>query len=70
MAGAAVLFLVSALTIIAAGSLLTRFADKLSEQTGLGRFLIGGILLAGATSMPEIIVDLNILSPSASATSP
>lgn len=40
--------------IILAAILLTRFADILAEKTGLGRVWIGAILLAGATSLPEL----------------
>ncbi|MFA6236096.1 MAG: hypothetical protein WC635_02115 [Bacteriovorax sp.] len=51
-------FLGSALVIIFAGSFLTRFADKIAETTGWGRMFVGGLLLAGATSLPELMVDL------------
>lgn len=51
-------FILSALVIIVAGSFLTKFADKISETTGWGRMFVGGLLLAGATSLPELMVDL------------
>lgn len=50
-------FALLALVIIAAGMMLTRFADAIGEITGLGRSLAGLILLAGATSLPELAVD-------------
>ncbi len=52
-------FAISASIIILAGSFLSHFADAIAERTGLGRLLIGSILLAGATSMPELSVDIN-----------
>lgn len=51
-------FLFFAAIIVAAGTLLSHNADKIAEATGLGRVLIGSILLAGATSMPELSVDI------------
>lgn len=51
-------FIFSALIIIVAGSFLTKFVDKISEATGWGRMFVGGLLLAGATSLPELMVDL------------
>lgn len=51
-------FFLSALAIIVAGSFLTRFSDKIAEITGWGRMFVGGLLLAGATSLPELMVDL------------
>lgn len=51
-------FFLSALAIVIAGSYLTKFADRISELTGWGRMFIGGLLLAGATSLPELAVDL------------
>lgn len=51
-------FISSALLIVIAGSFLTKFADKIAEATGWGRMFIGGLLLAGATSLPELMVDL------------
>jgi cation:H+ antiporter len=52
-------FLVSAVIIIIAGTYLSRFADDIAEITGLGRLLVGSILLAGATSLPELSVDIS-----------
>ncbi len=52
-------FAVCAAVIIVAGSILTKCADALADLTGLGRLLIGSILLAGATSLPELTVDIS-----------
>ena len=49
-------FVVLAVVIIIAGSILTRCADAVAELTGWGRLLVGSILLAGATSLPELTV--------------
>ncbi len=42
--------------VIAAGVGLTKSADRIAEATGLGRLLVGVVLLAGATSLPEMTV--------------
>lgn len=52
-------FLISAAIIVIAGTTLTRFADKISDLTGLGRVLVGSIFLAAATSLPELSVDIS-----------
>lgn len=59
MLSAATLFFVSAIVIVIAGSLLSRYADDIAEGTGLGRLLVGSILLAATTSLPELTVDLS-----------
>ncbi len=41
-----------------AGWRLSRYADAIAEATGLGRLLIGSVLLAGTTSLPELSVDV------------
>ncbi|HUE70631.1 MAG TPA: hypothetical protein VMP01_07050 [Pirellulaceae bacterium] len=58
LATASLQFLVCALAIIVAGTYLTRFADAIAELTKLGRLLVGSVLLAGATSLPELTVDI------------
>jgi len=59
MTTALVTFAVTAVIIIFAGTFLSRFADEIAEKTGFGRLLIGSILLAGATSLPELTVDIS-----------
>lgn len=59
MTFAIVEFAIAALIIIVAGTYLSHFADQIAERTGFGRLLIGSILLAGATSLPELSVDLS-----------
>ena len=55
---AIVQFVALATVIIAAGTMLAHYADGIAEATGLGRLLIGSVLLAGATSLPELTVDI------------
>jgi len=50
-------FIGAASTIFIAGTYLTRYADRIGAQTGLGRTLAGIVLLATATSLPELAVD-------------
>jgi cation:H+ antiporter len=52
-------FAASALVIAVAAVFLTRFADAIAELTKLGRLLVGSVLLAGATSLPELVVDVS-----------
>jgi cation:H+ antiporter len=61
MLAALVQFGVCAAVIIVAGTFLTRFADAIAELTKLGRLLIGSVLLAGATSLPELTVDVSAI---------
>ena len=51
-------FLVLATIVAGAGTLLARAADAIADATGLGRLLVGSVLLAAATSLPELAVDV------------
>lgn len=52
-------FIGLALLVAIAGTFLARAADRIAEATGLGRMLIGSLLLASVTSLPELSVDLS-----------
>lgn len=54
-------FAVCALIIVVAGTYLAKSADQIAEITKFGRLLIGSILLAGATSLPELTVDISAI---------
>jgi cation:H+ antiporter len=45
--------------VIFVGTWLSQSADILAEKTGLGRSWVGAILLAGATSLPELAVGIS-----------
>lgn len=51
-------FLGLAAIVATAGVVLARSADRIAEATGLGRLLVGSVLLAAATSLPELSVDI------------
>jgi len=59
MTDAVLQFAIAAAVVVVAGSFLARAADRIAELTGLGRLLVGSLLLAGATSLPELGVDLS-----------
>lgn len=52
-------FLGLSLVVAAAGTVLALAADRIAEITQLGRLLIGSLLLAAATSLPELSVDVS-----------
>jgi cation:H+ antiporter len=49
-----VLFAVAAAVVWRAGVRTARYADAIAERTGIGRVLIGALLLGGITSLPEL----------------
>lgn len=53
------LFVVSAGTIVFAGTKLSRYGDQIAELTGLGRLWIGVVLMAAATSLPEVLTTMS-----------
>lgn len=53
-----VTFVLSAAAVVVAGTVLTRYADRLAVVTGLGHAWIGAILVAAVTSLPELTTDL------------
>lgn len=54
----AAIFIAAAASVWWAGTRVTRYADAIAEMTGLGEALIGLLLLAGITSLPEIAVSV------------
>ncbi len=52
-------FAASAAVVVVAGALLARQADTIAEITGLGRMWVGVVLLASATSLPELFIDVS-----------
>ncbi|HSJ65026.1 MAG TPA: hypothetical protein VK922_14135 [Gemmatimonadaceae bacterium] len=51
-------FLACAAVIVAGGVRLARYGDVIAVRTGLGGLWIGSILLATATSLPELATDI------------
>lgn len=47
--------------VVIVGSLLSQSADVLAEKTGLGRTWVGAVLLAGATSLPELATGVSAI---------
>ena len=54
-----VIFVLSAFTIVAAGTKLSHYGDRIAEYTGLGRLWIGVILMSTATSLPEVFTTIS-----------
>ncbi|KIL52022.1 sodium:calcium antiporter [Jeotgalibacillus soli] len=54
-------FIVSALVIMAAGSVLSFMGDEIAVVTGLGSSFVGSFLMAATTSLPEAAVVLMAL---------
>jgi cation:H+ antiporter len=52
-------FFLSAAVVVVAGTKLSRYGDQIAELTGLGRLWIGVVLIAGATSLPEMLTDIS-----------
>ena len=52
-----VVFFISAAVLVAAGSQLAAYGDRLSKETGIGGLWIGVLLVATATSLPEIVTS-------------
>ena len=51
-------FIICALLILISGKKVAKYADVISEKTGLSRLLIGVILVAIATSLPELFTGV------------
>jgi len=59
LAVAIVVFLASALTVVFCGAKLAVYGDALASLTGWGRLFVGGLLLALATSLPELSTNVS-----------
>ncbi len=55
----AVVFAVSAAVIMLAGTFLARAGDSIATRTRLGGLFVGMLLMASATSLPEIVTDVS-----------
>jgi cation:H+ antiporter len=54
-----VIFFLSAAVIVYAGTKLSRYGDEIAKLTGLGGLWIGVVVMAGATSLPEIFTTVS-----------
>ena len=52
-------FVLAALVLVPAAAVLARAGDAIAERTGIGRVWIGAVLIAGATSLPELATDIS-----------
>jgi cation:H+ antiporter len=55
-------FVASSAALVFAATKLAQFGDAIAVRTGLGRLFVGTLLLAGATSLPELLTSINALS--------
>lgn len=62
MIGVWLLFLGSAAVTVAAAAKLSEYGDVIAVRTGLGGMFIGTLLLAAATSLPELLTTINSIN--------
>lgn len=53
------IFLASAATVVWCGILLARYSQAITAHTRLGGLWVGSIILAGATSLPEVVTSIS-----------
>jgi len=53
------MFVLSGAVIVFAGAKLSQYGDQLAEMTKLGRLWIGVVLMAAATSLPEVFTTVS-----------
>jgi cation:H+ antiporter len=53
------IFVLSAFAIVLAGTKLSAYGDEIAEHTGLGGLWIGVVLMAAATSLPEVLTTMS-----------
>ncbi|HLC18192.1 MAG TPA: sodium:calcium antiporter [Thermodesulfobacteriota bacterium] len=58
-------FIVCAGVIVWCGRLLSRYGDVIAEKSGLGRAWIGLVLMAGVTSLPELVNGISSVTVAA-----
>lgn len=58
LGGWVLVFVVAGGIVVAAGTMLARSGDEIATRTGLGGLVVGMLLMAGATSLPEIATDM------------
>jgi cation:H+ antiporter len=58
-------FIGSAVLIVVAASKLAEYGDVIALRTGLGGMFIGTLLMAGATSLPELLTAINAIDQNA-----
>ncbi|WP_066187845.1 MULTISPECIES: sodium:calcium antiporter [Gracilibacillus] len=51
-------FILAALTVFLAGSILTISGDEIAQQTGMNSSFVGSFLIAATTSLPELVTVL------------
>jgi len=54
-----IIFPLSATIIVAAGTKLSHYGDRIAGHSGLGRLWIGVVLMAAATSLPEVFTAVS-----------
>lgn len=59
LGGAIAVFLISAVCVVFAGIGLAKYGDDLAESTGWGKLWVGTLLVATATSLPEVSVNVS-----------
>jgi len=55
-------FVLASMVIVAAAIKLAEYGDAISVRTRIGGLFIGTLLMAGATSLPELLISINSLS--------
>ena len=55
---ALLIFFASAAVVVASGSVLAKYGDEIADRKGWGQLWVGTMLLAAATSMPELIANI------------
>jgi cation:H+ antiporter len=51
-------FLLSAAVLVRAGSALAAYADEIADRLRMSRLFVGTLMLAFATSLPEVVADI------------
>ena len=59
-----VTFVISAALIVISAMQLAKYGDVIAARTKLGGMFIGVLLLAGATSLPELLISIHTQCPS------